>query len=76
MHKGNIMKFTEGGFKRWGYEVAETEFTEQTFTMNDMTALKKELGEESAKAAVAKAINDGKMMVKDCIADAFCKTPC
>lgn len=71
VHKGNIMKFTEGGFKRWGYEVAETEFAEQTFTMNYYEKLKKDLGEESAKAAVAKAINEGKVIVKDCIADAF-----
>lgn len=71
VHKGNIMKFTEGGFKRWGYEVAETEFAEQTFTMNRYETLKKELGEESAKATVAKAINEGKIIVKDCIADAF-----
>lgn len=41
VHKGNIMKFTEGGFKRWGYEVAETEFAEQTFTMNRYETLKK-----------------------------------
>ena len=71
VHKGNIMKFTEGGFKRWGYEVAETEFAEQTFTMNYYEKLKNELGEESAKAAVAKAINEGKVIIKDCIADAF-----
>ena len=42
-----------------------------TFTMNRYETLKKELGEESAKAAVAKAINEGKIIVKDCIADAF-----
>ena len=71
VHKGNIMKFTEGGFKRWGYEVAETEFAEQTFTMNYYEKLKNELGEESAKAAVAKAINEGKVIIKDCIADAI-----
>lgn len=71
VHKGNIMKYTEGGFKRWGYEVAETEFASQTFTMNRYEVLKKELGEESAKAAVAKALNDGKVIIKDCIADAF-----
>lgn len=71
VHKGNIMKFTEGGFKRWGYEVAETEFADQTFTMNQYDQIKKDLGEESAKAAVAKAINDGKVIIKDCIADAF-----
>lgn len=71
VHKGNIMKYTEGGFKRWGYEVAEKEFTEQTFTMNYYQQLKKELGEESAKAALAEASNKGKLIVKDCIADAF-----
>ena len=71
VHKGNIMKFTEGGFKRWGYEVAETEFAEQTFTMNQYEQLKKDLGEESAKAELAKAINGGKVIIKDCIADAF-----
>lgn len=71
VHKGNIMKFTEGGFKRWGYEVAEKEFAAQTFTMNYYQQLKKELGEESAKAALAEASNKGKLIVKDCIADAF-----
>ncbi|MDY4871983.1 NADP-dependent isocitrate dehydrogenase [Phocaeicola faecicola] len=71
VHKGNIMKYTEGGFKRWGYEVAEKEFAEQTFTMNYYQQLKKELGEESAKAALAEASNKGKLIVKDCIADAF-----
>ncbi|WP_177601440.1 NADP-dependent isocitrate dehydrogenase [uncultured Phocaeicola sp.] len=71
VHKGNIMKFTEGGFKRWGYEVAEKEFSEQTFTMNQFEQLKKDLGEESARAEMAKAVNGGKILVKDCIADAF-----
>ena len=71
VHKGNIMKFTEGGFKRWGYEVAETEFAESTFTMNQYEKLKRDLGEESAKAAIAEAVNAGKLIVKDCIADAF-----
>lgn len=71
VHKGNIMKFTEGGFKKWGYEVAETEFAEQTFTMNYFQKMKKEFGEESARAAMAEAVNKGKIIVKDCIADAF-----
>ena len=71
VHKGNIMKFTEGGFKRWGYEVAETEFAGRTFTMNQYNQLKKDLGEESAKAALAEAMNTGKVIIKDCIADAF-----
>ena len=71
VHKGNIMKFTEGGFKRWGYEVAETEFADATFTMNQYARIKQELDEGSADAAIAKAINEGKVVVKDCIADAF-----
>ncbi len=71
VHKGNIMKFTEGGFKRWGYEVAEQEFGEYTFTMSQFDRLKKELGEESARACMADAVNKGKIVVKDCICDAF-----
>ena len=71
VHKGNIMKYTEGGFKRWGYEVAEQEFARQTFTMNQYDQLKKDLGEESAHAAMAEAVNAGKIIVKDCICDAF-----
>ncbi len=71
VHKGNIMKFTEGGFKRWGYELAETEFADRTFTMNQYAQIKKELGDESAKAALADAINKGKIIIKDCICDAF-----
>ena len=71
VHKGNIMKFTEGGFKRWGYEVAETEFADKTFTMNQYARIVKDLGEESAKAALAEAGNLGKVIVKDCICDAF-----
>ena len=42
VHKGNIMKFTEGGFKKWGYETAETEFADFTFTMNQYSILKPE----------------------------------
>ena len=71
VHKGNIMKFTEGGFKRWGYDLAETEFSDVTFTMNQYDQIKNTLGEESAKAALAHAVNAGKLLVKDCIADAF-----
>lgn len=71
VHKGNIMKFTEGGFKRWGYEVAEQEFPDQTFSMNQYNQIKKDLGEESANAALADAANTGKVIIKDCIADAF-----
>ena len=45
VHKGNIMKFTEGGFKRWGYEVAQKEFAQE--------------------------ISSGRLVINDCIADAF-----
>lgn len=45
VHKGNIMKFTEGGFKKWGYELAECEYSEE--------------------------LKSGKLVVKDCICDAF-----
>lgn len=71
VHKGNIMKFTEGGFKNWGYEVAEQEFAEHTFTYRTYDTIKKELGEEQADHALKKAQQAGKLIVKDCIADIF-----
>ena len=55
VHKGNIMKFTEGGFKKWGYELAETEFADQTFTWNQYDQIKEEQGEEAANKAQADA---------------------
>lgn len=71
VHKGNIMKFTEGGFKQWGYEVAEKEFPETTFIMPEFNRIKKEKGEKEANKALAFAISKGKVIVKDVIADAF-----
>lgn len=71
VHKGNIMKFTEGGFKRWGYEVAEQEFGAQTFTMQQYDAIKKQDGEDAANGCLEKARTAGKVIIKDCIADAF-----
>ncbi len=71
VHKGNIMKFTEGGFKKWGYELAEKEFADQTFTWNQYDAIKAEQGEEAANKAQADALADGKILVKDSIADIF-----
>ncbi|MDE7034366.1 MAG: NADP-dependent isocitrate dehydrogenase, partial [Mucispirillum sp.] len=71
VHKGNIMKFTEGGFKKWGYEVAETEFADVTFTMNQYNSIKKEKGAEAAEAAYKNAVESGKIIIKDNIADAF-----
>lgn len=71
VHKGNIMKYTEGGFKRWGYEVAETEFADYTFTMQQFAAIQKENGKDAAKEALTHAKQQGKLIVKDVIADAF-----
>ncbi|MBB6635931.1 NADP-dependent isocitrate dehydrogenase [Cohnella thailandensis] len=69
VHKGNIMKFTEGAFKNWGYEVAETEFAGQTFTWGQYDKIKAEQGEEAANAAQKAALAEGKILVKDAIAD-------
>jgi isocitrate dehydrogenase len=71
VHKGNIMKFTEGGFKKWGYELAETEFADQTFTWNQYDQIKEEQGVEAANKAQADAEAAGKIIIKDSIADIF-----
>jgi len=71
VHKGNIMKFTEGGFKDWGYKIAENQFSDSVFTWNQYDEIKLEYGTEKANEAQSKAIADGKIIVKDVIADAF-----
>ncbi|MDM5334744.1 NADP-dependent isocitrate dehydrogenase [Ureibacillus composti] len=71
VHKGNIMKFTEGGFKKWGYELAEREFGDQTFTWEQYDRIKAEQGVEAANKAQADAEAAGKVIVKDSIADIF-----
>lgn len=71
VHKGNIMKFTEGGFKLWGYALAEREFPDRTFTWPQYEKIKKEKGEDEAAQALLKAEKEGKVIVKDVIADAF-----
>ncbi|AYC29830.1 NADP-dependent isocitrate dehydrogenase [Paenisporosarcina cavernae] len=71
VHKGNIMKFTEGAFKTWGYEVAEQEFGDKTFTWNQYDQIKEEKGAEAADKAQADALASGKILVKDSIADIF-----
>lgn len=71
VHKGNIMKFTEGSFKNWGYELAEREFGDRTFTWAEWERIKKADGEEEANAAQEAAVKAGKIIVKDAIADAF-----
>lgn len=69
VHKGNIMKFTEGAFKNWGYEVAEQEFAEQTFTWGQYDRIKDAEGVDAANKAQADAEAAGKVIVKDAIAD-------
>ncbi|MCB5956322.1 NADP-dependent isocitrate dehydrogenase [Enterococcus sp. CWB-B31] len=71
VHKGNIMKFTEGGFKQWGYELAEEEFSEQTFTWKNYLQIKEVHGKEQADEALETAQKQGKIIIKDRIADIF-----
>lgn len=71
VHKGNIMKFTEGSFKKWGYEVARKEYGDKTFTWDEWDELKKENGEAHANEVQRKALAEGKLLVKDVIADNF-----
>jgi isocitrate dehydrogenase len=71
VHKGNIMKFTEGQFKKWGYELAEKEYGDKVFTWVQYDNIKETRGEEIAEAAQKSAINNGRIIIKDVIADAF-----
>ena len=71
VHKGNIMKFTEGKFKDWGYELAEREFGDRVFTWSQYDRIVAEQGKDAANAAEAEATKAGKLIVKDAIADAF-----
>lgn len=71
VHKGNIMKFTEGAFKNWGYELAEREFPQHTYTWNQWEATKKAHGEEVANEDMRIASVGGKVIIKDAIADNF-----
>jgi isocitrate dehydrogenase len=69
VHKGNIMKFTEGAFRNWGYEVAESEFGDQVYTWAQWERTKAVQGEDAANAEQATALKAGKLLVKDVIAD-------
>ena len=71
VHKGNIMKFTEGAFKTWGYDVAETEFADQCWTWRQYDRLKATQGAAAADAAQDAALASGKLLIKDFIADAM-----
>lgn len=71
VHKGNIMKFTEGAFKNWGYELAQREFPQEVYTWNQWEATKKESGEAVANEEMRIAAIGGKVIIKDAIADNF-----
>jgi isocitrate dehydrogenase len=71
VHKGNIMKFTEGSFKDWGYKIAEDKFSKSVFTWREYDKIKLSDGTEKANEVQSKAIEDGKIIIKDVIADAF-----
>ncbi|MEL6941732.1 MAG: NADP-dependent isocitrate dehydrogenase, partial [Bacteroidota bacterium] len=71
VHKGNIMKFTEGKFKEWGYELAEREFGDKVFTWAQYDRIAAEDGKAAANAAQKAAIDGGAILIKDVIADAF-----
>lgn len=71
VHKGNIMKFTEGAFKQWGYDLAENEFGDQVFTWQQFDRLVEEKGKDEANKIQDQAEKDGKIIIKDSIADIF-----
>ncbi|MFP7171855.1 NADP-dependent isocitrate dehydrogenase [Terribacillus sp. 7520-G] len=71
VHKGNIMKFTEGAFKNWGYELAEAEYGDKVFTWQQYDKIAEDQGREAADKAQQEAEAAGKIIIKDAIADIF-----
>ncbi len=71
VHKGNIMKYTEGKFKEWGYAVAERVFGDKVFTWAQWDRIKDRDNEAAANAAQEAALTGGALLIKDVIADAF-----
>ena len=71
VHKGNIMKFTEGAFKQWGYDLAEREYGDKTFTWQQYDRIAEADGKAAADKAQSDALASGMILVKDSIADAF-----
>ncbi len=71
VHKGNIMKFTEGSFKQWGYDLAHNEFGDKVFTWQQYDEIVEQKGKDAANEAQSKAEQEGKIIIKDSIADIF-----
>ena len=69
VHKGNIMKYTEGAFRNWGYELAEREFGDHVYTWDQWERTKAEKSEDAANEEQSEAIESGAILVKDAIAD-------
>jgi isocitrate dehydrogenase len=69
VHKGNIMKYTEGAFRNWAYALAEREYPEQTYTWNKWEKTRAELGDAAANKEQADALANGRILIKDAIAD-------
>jgi isocitrate dehydrogenase len=69
VHKGNIMKYTEGAFRKWGYELATREFGDKVYTWDQWEATKAAKGEDAANAEQKAALASGKILIKDSIAD-------
>jgi len=71
VHKGNIMKYTEGAFKLWGYELAEREFGDKVYTWGQWENARKTQGEDAANERLKRAESLGRLIIKDVIADNF-----
>jgi isocitrate dehydrogenase len=69
VHKGNIMKFTEGAFRNWGYTVAEREFGDHVYTWAQWERTVAQKGETAAYAEQKAALAAGRILIKDAIAD-------
>ena len=69
VHKGNIMKFTEGAFRDWGYAAAERIFGDKVYTWAQWERTKKEKGEPTANEEQKAALAEGRVLIKDSIAD-------
>ncbi len=71
VHKGNIMKFTEGSFKQWGYDLAEREFGDAVFSWREFEKIKNQKNTSEAEKKMEEAQKKGRVVIKDVITDAF-----
>ncbi len=69
VHKGNIMKFTEGAFRNWAYKLAEREYPDQVYTWGHWEKTRAEFGVDAANKVQAEALAKGRILIKDAIAD-------